>query len=71
MGNIRTRASVVTWALLAGCPSPAAADQAALEYGASGARDLMRTAIRTVEGRWYYFVGGVLILIFLWSYLRK
>lgn len=71
MSAFHTRVTVVTWALLAALSSPAAASQASLEYGGLSIRNTIQWALRTAEQKWYYFVGGVVLLVLLRSYLRR
>ena len=46
-------------------------DQAASEYTGTAVRDLLRWTGTTVQEHWYYVVGGVVLLVLIWSYLRK
>jgi len=68
---MRERAAIVTWGLLAGLPAPGAASQASLEYGGLSLRNTIQWALHTAEEKWYWLVGGVVLLVILWGYLRK
>lgn len=52
-------------------PAEVRGAQASLEYGGTTVRNMIRTAIHTAQERWYYVVGGLLVLILLWGYLKK
>ena len=71
MKALRSRVSFVTWGLLAGLPAPGVASQASLEYGGLSVKNTIQWALRTAEDKWYLFAGGVVLLVVLWSYLRK
>ncbi len=55
----------------AGVALGAALDQASLEYGGSTIRDIFRYPGQALQDYWYYLVGGLVLLLFLWTYVRK
>jgi len=46
-------------------------EQAAMEYGGTAVRDMIRWTGHAAQEYWYFAVGGVVLLLLLWGYLRK
>ncbi len=46
-------------------------DQAATEYGSTIIRDGIGWTTTFAQERWYYLVGGVVLLVLLWRYLSR
>lgn len=45
--------------------------QASLEYSGSAIQNFLRWAAHTTQERWYFLVGGVVLIVLLWSYARR
>ena len=69
MSPFRLPAVACVWS--AGLPEPGPGEQAAMEYGGTAVRDMLRWPAHAAQEYWYYVVGGIVLLLLLWRYLRK
>lgn len=46
-------------------------EQAATEYAATTIRDTLHWVGIVVQEHWYYLAAGIVLVVLLWSYLRK
>jgi hypothetical protein len=65
----RLPAAACVWS--AGLLEPAAGEQAVMEYGSRTVEEMLRWSAHAAQSYWYYVVGGIVLLLLLWGYLRK